>query len=245
MTAFVYPYTAAFFMDTLGIEAVEWDIIRFDEFDSQGTGLDMQSEMADPKWTATLVMRELYNAEARAIAAKVRKLDGSALTFLVYDPSNAYPAADPGGRILDGTDWLFASGSWNDDNQWFDSLALSATSAASGTVKLASIGSNNQSVSLSGLPAGYVLTIGDKLQINFGTDSVYFFEVSETVTANGSGTTAAFEVFPHIAAGVAVNATVILKKAACKMTIQPGGFSPGRSQGVITSGTSISAMEHI
>jgi len=216
MTAFTYPYSTTFFMDTLGIEAVEWDIVRYDEFDSQGTGLDMQSEMADPKWSATLVMRELYNAEARAMNAKVRKLDGSALTFLVYDPSNPYPAADPKGLVI-----------------------------GSSSVQVNSIGSNNSSISLKGLPAGYALTIGDKGQINFGTGQVFFFEISETISANGSGVTAEFEIWPHVTIGIAVDQAVNLKKPACKMTIKPGGHSPGRSQGVITSGASLSALEHI
>lgn len=216
MTEFVYPYTNAFFMDTLMVEAVEWDIVRFDEFDSQGTGLDMQSEMADPKWTATLIMRQLYNADARAMNAKVRKLDGSALTFMVYDPSNPYPAADPTGAILGAS-----------------------------TVQVNSIGSNNQSLSLKGLPASYPFTIGDKGQINFGTGQVFFFEFSETINANGSGITTEIEIWPHVPVGIAINQAVILKKPACKMTLKPGGHSPGRSKGNTTSGAALAAMEHI
>jgi len=243
MTEFTYPYSTAFFMDTLGIEAVEWDIVRFDEFDSQGTGLDMQSEMADPKWSATLIMRELYNAEARAMNAKVRKLDGSAFSFMVYDPSNPYPAADPKGIRLSGYDWVLATGAWRDDGVWRNDAPWSGSFAPN--VQVNSIGSNNSSISLKGLPASYTLTIGDKGQISFGTDQVFFFEISETIIANGSGVTAEFEIWPHVSIGVVVNQSVNLAKPACKMTLKPGAHSPGRSQGVLTSGASLAALEHI
>lgn len=215
MPEFTYPYSTAFFMDTLGVETVEFDIVRFDEYDSQGTGHDMQSELADPKWTARMTMRPHQNLDARKIAAKARKLDGSALTFMVYDPQNPYPYADPLGTILGAS-----------------------------VVQVASIGVNNTSLALKNLPAGYIITAGDKGQINYG-DNVFFFEFSENMTANGSGLTAAIEIWPHVDVGIAVNQTVILKKPACKMSIMPDGFSPGRSKGPITSGMILNALEHV
>lgn len=215
MPEFTYPYSTTFFMDVLGVESVEFDIVRYDEFDSQGTGHDIQSELADPKWTARMAMRPHQNLNARKIAARARKLDGSALTFMVYDPSNPYPYADPKGLILGGA-----------------------------TVQVNSIGVNNTSLSLKGLPAAYVITTGDKGQISYG-DNVFFFEFSEDMTANGSGVTAAIEIWPHVDVGILVNQTVILKKPACKMSIMPGEFNPGRSKGPITGGVSLNALEHV
>lgn len=216
MAELVYPYTTAFLMDILGVETVEWDIVRFDEYDSLGTGHDIQAELADPKWTARMTMRPHYNLDARRIAARIRKLDGSAEKFMVYDPSNPYPYADPNGTILGASN-----------------------------VQINSIPGNNTSLTLKGLPVGYALTEGDKGQVNFGTDSVYFFEFSQDITANGSGVTPAVEVWPHIPTGLAINQVVILKKPACKMSIMPGEFRPGRSSGNRTSGITLNALEHI
>lgn len=217
MADFVYPYSLPFFMDILPIETVEWDIVRFDEFDSMGTGHDIQAELADPKWTARMSMRDLvHNAEARKIAAKVRKLDGSAFSFMVCDPSNPYPADDPKGVKL-----------------------------GNNNVQVMALGSNGTSLMLKNLPANFKLTAGDKGQINFGTGAVYFFEFSEDAVASVGGATDYVEVWPHVPVGIAVNQTVILKKPACKMSIKPDGFRPGRSQGVLTTGIAIDALEHI
>jgi len=216
--AFVFPLSTAAFMDTLGIEKVIWDVERYDEYDSQGTGHDMQSELAPPKWTAALTMRDLYNADARAMAAKVRKLFGSQNAVMIYDPSNPYPANDPGGAIIAGS-----------------------------AVQVNVIGVNNQSLSLKGLPPNYKLTAGDKGQISFGPGGSrnFFFEFSEDVTASGGGITIASEIYPHIPIGIAVDATVILSKPACKMIVKPKGFSPGQSSGNMTFGGSLNMLEKV
>lgn len=213
-------YTVAQFMDILPVEKVEWDAIRFDEFDAQGSGHDLISELAAPKWMANLVMRSATNAEARQVAALARKRFGSQLAFMIYDPSNPYPAADPKGAIIQ-------AGTFN--------------------VQVASIGSDNQSMGLKGLPANYPITIGDKGQISFGGGLYnFFFEFSETRSANGSGNLAVTQIYPHIPPGIAVNAVVNLIKPACKMTFAPNtGFAPGQSSGNRTGGMRISAIERI
>lgn len=213
----VDPISLADLMETLGIEKVVWDIERYDEFDSVGTGHDIASEMAPPKWTATMNMRDLYNADARAMAARVRKLHGSMTPFMVYDPSHRWPASDPGGALLTGE-----------------------------TVQINSIGTNNQSLSLKGLPADFILTIGDKGQVVFSSGTRnFFFEVSENITADALGVTNEFEIFPHIPVGVLEDATVILIKPACKMAVVPKGFYPGQSSGNMTFGATLSVLEKI
>lgn len=233
------------FADLLPGEKLVWDIIRFDEYDTIGSGHDIQAELAPPKWTATIDMRSLYNEEAEDLAAMVRSLNGSQETFLLYNPTRSYPLNDPDGSLLIGSNWLFASGSWNNAGVWMDEIAWTATSGEH-NAQINTIGSDNRSISLKGLPPSYQLVRGDKGQIVFASgDRNYFFEFSASGTANSAGITPEILIWPHIPVGVLVNAQIILIKPACKMQLKPSGFYPGQSSGNRTDGAKLSVLERI
>lgn len=215
---YIFPLNVEIFMDVLKTERITpFHVERYDEYSGIGTGQDIQAELAGPKWTTTFEMRPMYHAEARQIAAIVRKLHGSQHAVMIYDPSAKYPANDPKGTVL-----------------------------GAANVQLNSIGANNQSLSLKGLPPGYKLTFGDRGQLSFGTEGNYYFEVSEAVQANGAGVTPVFEVFPHVPLSALVNTVVKLRKPACKMTIKaPDGFNPGKASGNMTEGITIDFLEKV
>lgn len=209
-----YPITKNI-MDQLGVERITWDIEEFKEYDVTGSGHDLDRKLAQSKWRASLVMRSLYNEAARKIAAVVRAADGR--PFMIFDPSNPYPAADPGGAILGAS-----------------------------AVLVASIGGSGAQLALKGLPAGYKLTAGDRGQIVFASGARnYYFEFSEDQTANGGGVTVAADVWPPVPAGIAVDAAVVLAKPACKMKVQRQGFAPGQSSGNMTFGTTLTLLEKV
>jgi len=203
-------------IEALGVtEKVTWDIQEYKEYDTQGTGHDLEAKLAPTKWKAALVMHDLYNTVARRVAAAVRKADGK--PFMVSDPSSPYPASDPTGVILGAS-----------------------------VVQIASIGGDNQSIALKGLPALYKITMGDKGQVIFASgERNYFFEFSEDRTANGAGLTTVIGVWPPLPVGVVADAVIILAKPACKMKVIGQGFAPGQSSGNMTFGTSIELMEKI
>jgi hypothetical protein len=90
-------------------------------------------------------------------------------------------------------------------------------------VVIASINANRKALTLSGLPAGYVITMGDYLHVDYGTPSRRaLLQASEGATANGSGVTGEFEVRPHLRPGIATALAVTLKKPAAKVKIVPG-----------------------
>ena len=213
--ALTFPLALAHLSDKLRISAVTWDVMRFDEHSGIGTGHDMQSEMARPKWTADVSLGSNYNNNQKQIAAVMRTLQGSQNAFMLNDPLSKYPQSDPTGALLGGS-----------------------------RVQVHTVGANNRSVRLKGLPATYVLTVGDKGQIVFGSNPErnYFFEISETVTA-AAGVTPLFEVFPHLPVGIAVDQTVILAKPACKMILLPGSFNPGQATGLHADGLTFKAIE--
>ena len=85
-----------------------------------------------------------------------------------------------------------------------------------------------------GLPAGYVLTRGDYLAFTCSGVRALHRIVTNTVSANGAGTTGTFEVTPRIRAGASVGLAVTLVKAACKAVLVPGSVNKGRSRKTIT-----------
>lgn len=215
-----YPYALSAFADLLKIASVVWDIQRNDELSGSGDGRIWQAELAPPLWTGTVTLVPMLNQAAKQIAARIRKLHGAQEALFLYDPLSQYPQADVGGARL-----------------------------GSSLVQVAAIGSNFDTLALKGLPAGYVLTVGDKMQIAYSSNPTRyaFLEVSETVAADGTGTTPAFGVFPHVPTGVAVNLTVTLLKPACKCVILPGSANPGtaggNNGGGVTSGLTFKVIQ--
>lgn len=211
--AYSFPLSLASLADLLRISAVTWDVQRFDEYSGTGSGHDIQAELAKPKWLADIELAPDYHNGIKQIAAVFRKLQGSQNAFMLHDPLSRYPQSD-----ADGT-------------------ALGASA-----VQINTVGTDGHSLRLKGLPTTYQLTIGDKGQINFGSGRVYFFEVSETVTAV-AGVTPSFEVFPHLPEGIAINQAVILSRPACKMILLPGSFNPGQGTALHTRGARFKAIE--
>lgn len=211
-----YPYSLANFADRLKISGITWDIKRNDELSGLGSGQFFQAELAPPLWVGDVMLDARDSDELKQIAALIRKLHGAQETFFLYDPLSKYPQADPTGALL-----------------------------GSNVVKVSAVGASWDSLSLKGLPAGYILTLGDKLQVTYGSAPVRyaFLEVSETVSADGSGVTAQFEVFPHVPVGVAMDNVVTLKRPACRVAVQPGSHNPGKARHTITEGAAFKVIQ--
>lgn len=214
--ALTYPYPLAVLADRLPIEEVVWDIQRYDEVSGTGDARVWQAELAASLWTADVILAADFHPAVKQIGALVRKLYGSQEAFMLDDPLSPYPQADPKG------------------------VALGAS-----VVTVKSVGVNRKSLSLKGLPEGYILTLADKMQVLYasGGSLTFFCEVSETINANGDGETAEFEIFPHVPTGLAADDAVLLKRPACKMFVMPNSFKPGRARGAMTEGASFKVME--
>lgn len=104
----------------------------------------------------------------------------------------------------------------------------------SDTGKINTIGSNNKSLSLKGLDAGFKLAVGDYLAFDVGTHRA-LHQVMEAVTASGSGVTAEFEVRPHIWPGTATDAAVKLKEPSALFSLNPGSVSSQMTDGMYSS----------
>ena len=215
--AFTFPLSQGALSDLLRIRTVKWDTQRNDELSGIGSGRTWQASLAAPLWTAQVSLVPMRSADMEEIAAIIRKLQGAKNSFALTDPSKRYPKADPTGSIL-----------------------------GAAAVTISAIGGDRQSLTLAGLPAGYVLTRGDKAHANYGSSPSrrWFFEVSETVTASGGGT-ATFEVFPTVPLSVTTATAVTLALPACRGFIVPKTFDPGTADALsnVTAGAGFTFME--
>ncbi|MGV0909265.1 hypothetical protein [Martelella sp. FOR1707] len=100
-----------------------------------------------------------------------------------------------------------------------------------------------RSLSLQGLPSGYRLSIGDKIQIVASGGAYTFVEVSDNVVATAGGTTGPFQVFPRLPASVSAGAVCTLTRPSCPCIILPGSFQPGTPSGNIVPGISFRIMQ--
>lgn len=214
--AITYPYSLAAFADRLLISSVIWSVQRNDELSGAGDGRFFQAELAPPLWTGEVTLSIDRSDNVKQAAALVRKLHGAQEAFFMFDPLSPYPQSDPKGLVL-----------------------------GSANVQVNSVSTNRDAISLKGLPAGFVLTIGDKMQIAYGSNPVRyaFLEFAETGAANGSGATGQLGVFPHVPVGVTTNLSVILKKPACRVVIFPGSHEPGRARRTVTEGAGFKVIQ--
>jgi len=201
----------------LKIASVKWTIKRNDEVSGDGDGRIFAAELASPLWMAEVELADCEANQAKQIAARIRALHGPMNVFLLYDPVSRFPQEDSDGTILGAS-----------------------------AVSISAVGSDRKAISLSGLPSGYKLTIGDKVQITDASDAtkIGFFEFSDNGVANGLGTLSSIPVLPHLPAWVGVGDIVALKMPACRMIMIPESHDPGTTDyRGITSGQSFKAIQ--
>jgi hypothetical protein len=93
--------------------------------------------------------------------------------------------------------------------------------AFSGAATVGSIGANRKSCTLTGLPAGYKVSVGDLIEVA-GSG---LHRVMEAAVASGAGATPVFEVRPQFWPGAAAPAAANLVKPSCLMRVVPGSIN--------------------
>lgn len=197
----------------LPIASVEWDIRRNDQLAGLGSGDVMQTELADPVWSAAVTLGRGLHDELKQAAALIRRLHGAKQPFFMCDPTSLFPQADPKGLTL---------------------------GAAAVTVR--AVSANRSILQLQGLPAGYVLTIGDKLQIAYAGGRHAFHEVAETAAATVGGQLDV-QVFPFLPFSLAIGLAVTLKQPACPVVVDPATHRPGTARRSITEGAGFTVIQ--
>ncbi len=233
------------FFDHLPLLPMRWDIRRNDELSGLGSGVIFQADLAPPLWSTDVTLRPVRLTEASMVSALVSDLAGAQEPFLFRDPFICGPRLDPAGRILRGETALPATDASTGETGYaaavMDFSAGFYLSPEDPTVTVQSAA--GRSLALTGLPGGYALSVGDKIQIVTAGGKHAFVEVSEAVTSNGGGVTAAFRVFPSLPASVSSGDAVTLIRPACACILVPGSFRPGTVSGNIVRDISFSIIQ--
>lgn len=195
--------------------STDFDLSYRQEQSRTAGGRTIVKDLGTPLWYATYQSRAMRANELDRWKAILNSLDGGVQTFKGYPLSRVYPIAYP-------------SGSWP-TGEAFDG----------NTAALNTIGSNNKSITVKALPAGFQLRVGDYVRI--GTAKLY--QVMEDALVSGEGITPTFEVRPHLAPGTAVDDAVSVYRPYCLMTIVPGSISGASDPRTGRGAISFQAME--
>jgi hypothetical protein len=169
------------------------------EQSTQASGRILVKDMGSPLWTLRAASKVLSPNNLDAWRAKLEALENGLQTFLGYSMTRCYPI-------------LYPNGSWPTGGA-FNGL----------TANLASINANRKAITVSSLPVGFTLSVGDYISITVGTRKD-LHQVMEAATAT-AGTTAEFEIRPHLWPDVTTTKAVAVKQPACQMAIVPGSIS--------------------
>lgn len=171
-------------------------------------------DLGQPLWRMTAMSRPLAPNLLDHWRARLNALENGLATFKGFKLSRTFPIRYPNGN-------------------WPTGGSFSGISAAIHT-----IGSNNKSLRIKQLPPGFVLSVGDMIQISASC----LHEVMEAAVADVAGTTPFIEVRPHFWRGTAANDLVSVKRPHCIMALVPSSIS---SEADVTGHGSISfqAME--
>lgn len=215
--AITFPRPLSEFIETLKIQSIEWDIRRNDQFSGLGNGQILSANVAPPLWNGSVRLALMSYDEYTKIRARIATLDGSMNSFHVYGPPRLYPQSDPDGSILGAS-----------------------------VVTIDTLGSDNKSLRLTGLPAGYQLTEGDLFSYTFSSGTYQAMHmICEDAIANGSGLTPFFEIRPHLFPDVTVGTGVTLIKPTAKAIIVPNSLRLGSISGQSVNGAAFDVIQRL
>lgn len=208
--ALASPLTTAQFWDKLQrIAQVQVWLNEPARIDRTAGGVVLKASLGAAVWRASLT---LYDDPLWDRAAEVEALIALAarpgMAFLAYDPRKPYPASDPDGSVL-----------------------------GAAVPQISALDANNRELSLSDLPAGYVLTPGDLIGFEYGSSPTRYalHRLVSGATADGTGAAGPVEVTPPIRPGASTGTAVTLVRPVMKAVLEPdpqyGGAVPGVVQG--------------
>lgn len=213
--AYTFPMPLNQFFDGLPITVFSFDLGEALEMNETGGGEILTADMGNRLWQMDCEIKPGYYADIKQIKAKLDVLRYAGRSLLVHALGITAPQSDPDGSIL----------------------------GASVPV-LNAVQPNNREIRLGGLPNGYVITTGDYLAFQYGSNPVRyaFHQVANGATAPG-GVSGLIELSSFVRPGYALGAPIQLIKPTMKMIVRPGSVDPGRSGGRFTTGVKFSLVQ--
>lgn len=210
-----FPIPAAAFWGGLRVASATYSLGETLSHSRTRGGEILVADQGARLWTATLELWQARHDAADGLMAQVEALQMAGASLMVHPLPRPGPILDPEGVVL-GT----------------------------ATPLIASLAANARELTLSGLPAGYVLSPGDMLGFSYGSPSKHaLHRIVVGATASVGGVTGPLEVVPYIRPGASVGTPVSLLRPAMKALIVPGSVNPGQMQGIWRRGLSFSVIQ--
>ena len=157
--ALTFPLPEASFWDLLRIIDIPFYVPSAMEMSEDGAGVLTRADLGARLWQGSVSVAPHYHSVVARAEALVAGLSQAGGSFLAYDKRVEFPAADPTGTIL--------------------GAAAPVIGALTGDAS---------EITLSGLPAGYVISPGDNLSFTYGTPVRYaLHKVVLGAVATGGG----------------------------------------------------------
>jgi hypothetical protein len=210
--SFIFPLQLNEFTEGLRVNSQDFDLSESLRATEDGGGRMLVSEDGPRFWQGSVTIATDTHADQDRAQALAQVMRSAGASFMIGNLKRKFPKADPAGSILGAA-----------------SVTLSSPVAGADTVSLA------------GLPSGYVLTAGDYLSFQYGAadEKTALHQVTVGGAAAPDGTLIV-GVVSRVRPGVFDGAAVTLIGAACKAIIVPGSFKAGRIGLAATSGFSFS-----
>lgn len=205
--AISYPLSAADWFGALPIAGMTLDPSENVVVDLSGAGEPITDDVAPMLWKGAVTLGRMLASEAGHASVMMDLLRPAGALFWAFDIRRPAPAADPGGLML-------------------------GTAAP----VIHALPAGNRELALAGLPAGYVLTIGDNLGFSYAGGRVALHRVAEPVRANSNGVTPPFQVSTLIQPGAIVGTPVQLLRPSIPCMRVPGSVVTGDTRARITEG---------
>lgn len=213
--ALSFPLSLATFWARLPVDSIELDLGEAMQLDETGGGEQLSADLGVRLWRGTVTMGRLRYTEAAEVEVLLDTLRQAGRFFLANDIRRPKPLLDPTGSIL---------------------------GAASVTVSAIP---STRELSLAGLPAGYVVSVGDYLSFTYDGAKARrgFHRVVTGGTASGGGALGPIEVVPPLRPGLTTGTAVVLSNPVFKASLEAGSAARGASRRQITEGSTFGFVQ--
>jgi hypothetical protein len=198
MALLTFPLSLAGFADGLRVRSFGWDLSENRRTSETSGGEILVADLGPRLWRGSVQIAPTTYDGQRSAQALAQALRSGSRSFFLSPYKAQYPAADPDGSTL---------------------------GAATPSLQLPVGGFDT--VDITGLPEGYILTPGDYFSFEYGSDPVRY-ALHQIVAVSGpadvTGTLTA-QFVGRLRPGVADGTEIRLVKPFCKVLMVPGSFS--------------------
>lgn len=213
--ALTFPLPLAAFFDGLAIQTGTVDLGEALETSETAGGEILSAALGNRLWTLEVAIATRSYAEGAAVKAMLDTLRYPGRSLIARASPLYAPINDPNGGKLGGA-----------------------------TPLLNGVAVNNREITIGGLPANYVLTAGDFVSFQYGTNPVRYalhqIVVGGTASAQGI---LRVELSSFVAPGFTTGVPLTLIKPVFKAVLVPGSVTPGATGSQRVDGIKFSLVQ--